>query len=486
MISKSENDIRTEIVTELSNRLPNLDLTEGSPERDMFIEAPLAGQLLELWNKIVYTAKLHAPHIYSTELDTVDIKNYTQNYGVTPANATYSEGIVTFYTRTEPTTNIIINDGTIVRTTESNPIEFAVQGTYTMYFSIASSYYNATTQQYEINCAVKSTVAGVGYKAAENTVTTISTSITGIDGVTNSSPITGGQDSESIDSALNRVIQKFQGRTLGPSQGLKNYIISYVEAVNVVGANDPEMERDEGLGGAIDFYVIGDDLTTVTDAVTITSTGLATGVNVLYTSTSLIFIYQPVHEIGGLIVNDVTIDPTYYTLSVDTGILAKSTRSVDKILITSTGISAGFYFKSNDTIEATYIYNALLQTIEDDLNSEANYYENRDYLLREMTPVTVDVYMEFKELAGQDWVAVASSVELAISDFINSIKNGGSVELADIVGIAKVIPAVDNIDLTTVDQDPVGGGTKTAQKDILLGKNEYPIAGTITLDRWTN
>jgi len=486
MISKSESDIRNEIIYELSTRLPNLDLTEGTPERDLFIEAPLTGQLSELWNKIIYTAKLHAPHVYSADLDTADLKNYMGNYAVIPLSATYSEGVATFYTKTTPTRDIIINDGVIVRTTESNPIEFSVQGTYILRYAIASSYYNATTLRWEINCAVKATVSGTNSKASTNTVTTIVTSVSGIEGVTNAAPITGGADSESVESALNRVIQKFQGRTLGPTQGLINYISSYAEAVNVVGANDPEMLRDEGLGGCIDFYIIGEDLTAAIDTVTITSTGLDTGVNVLYTSTSLILINQPVQEITSLIISSSIISPDYFTLEKDTGSLKKSTRSFDKITITSTGISAGVYFKAGDVVEANYNYNALLHTIEDDLNSTANYYENRDYLLREMTAVTINVYMEFKEQAGQDWAALADTVETTISDFINSIKNGGSVELADIVGVVKAIPTVDNIDLTTVDQDPVGGGQKTSSKDILLGKNEYPVAGTITLARWTN
>jgi hypothetical protein len=131
-------------------------------------------------------------------------------------------------------------------------------------------------------------------------------------------------------------------------------------------------------------------------------------------------------------------------------------------------------------------HNSLLQTIQDSLNEQGNHYMNRDYLVREMIDVTIDVYMKFKEEAGQDFTSVSSTVDLDIATFIDSIGTGGSVELADVIGVAKAISAVDNIDLTTVAITNIGGGTLTAQGDILLGKNQYPVSGTITLERWTN
>ena len=486
MISKTANDIRSETIGELLARLPNLDLTDGSPERDMFIEAPIAGQLLDLWGRLIYAAKLHAPHTYQSDIEDADLINYMSNYGISQTAATYSAGVVTFYSNVPPTQDIVILDGTIVKTRETTPIEFAVQGTYTMYFSVAASYYNANTLRYEINCSVKALVAGSASRAGANTIIDISSGISGIAGVTNANPITGGLDVESVTDALARVIGTFQGRGLGPTQGLINFIKPYVEAVNVVGANDPEMLRDEGLGGMIDFYVIGEDIVSAVDITTITSTGLSTGTNVTYTSTGIKLLYQPVKNILSVIVNTAVISPSYYTLILDTGILSKSTQASDKVTVTSTGLANGFWFKANDAVEITYQYNSLLSTIDTDLNSLENHYQNRDYLLREMTEVTIVVYMRIKETAGQDFTAVSTDVGTAVSSFINSIKNGGSLELADVVGTAKAITTVDNIDLTTVSLTPTGGGTKTAQGDILFAKNEYPVAGAITIVRWTN
>lgn len=486
MISKTENDLRTELIQAIQDRLPNLDLTQGTPECDLFVEAPIAGSLLDIWNKIVYTAKLFAPHVYSDDIETVDLQTYISNYGISQNAATYAEGIVTFYANTQPTQDIIIPDGTIIRTKATVPIEFSVEGTHYMYLSIVASYYNALTKRWEINCNVKAVNSGTESNVGTATIVDVTNSILGITGISNSAPVTGGEPAESITSALDRVVDTFRGRSLGPTQGLINFIKQYVTAVNVVGANDPEMLRDGGVGGAVDFYVIGEDLTDGTDTFTVTSTGLSLSLTVPYTATSITFVNQPVHEITSLTINSIIIQPAYYQLTADTGILAKSTQGFDMLTITSAGTSTGLSFKVNDSIEVRYIYNILLHTVEDELNSTANHYVNRDYLLREMTPVTVAVYMKFKELAGQDFSTIATTVETNISSFINSINNGGSVELADIIGVAKALVAVDNIDITVVSITPTGGGHLTAQGDILLDKNEYPVAGVITLVRWTS
>ena len=486
MITKSESEIRNEMIAELQERLPNLDLTEGTPERDIFVEAPVSGHLVNAWGDIIYSAKLHAPHVYVDDLEEADLKNYMENYDVSPDSAKYSEGIVTFYSNSEPTNDVTIPDGTIVRTTDANPIEFATQGTYIIYQAIVSSYFNANTQRWEINCSVKSVIPGADYKAGTGTVTEITSSVAGISGVTNESPITGGEEAESVSEAMERVIEKFQGRGLGPTQGLINFVTPYVDAINVVGANDPEMERDEGLGGAIDFYVIGEDLTDATETVAITSTGLASGVGVSYTSTGIILTNQPVSDITALIVNGDVTPTDYYELVKDTGILAKSTQSSDKVEITSTGLANGFSFGDSDSVEINYIYNALLTEIETDLNSAENHYQNRDYLLREMTEVTIEVYLEFVELSGQDFETVKTTVELTVSDHIDSIKNAGTLEVADVVTVAKNLSTVDNVNITTANLTNTGGGTKTSAGDIIFEKNEYPVAGAITLERWTS
>ena len=55
---KSVDEIRSGLLTEYSRLQPDLDLSEGTPERDIFIEAQIAGALSELWDNEDYTSKL--------------------------------------------------------------------------------------------------------------------------------------------------------------------------------------------------------------------------------------------------------------------------------------------------------------------------------------------------------------------------------------------------------------------------------------------
>lgn len=486
MVIKSIEDIRTELVTQYNELIPQLDLTEGTPERDIFVEAQISGNLQQIWDGIEYTQKLHAPLVYYEDLDEDDIDNYCSTFNVIQSPATYSTGEVTFFTTSEPTTDISIEDGTVISTVSTVPIEFEVVGNYTIYVDTKDAYYNATTERWEITCSVQAVNAGAQYRAASGSVKKLVSSVSNIEGVVNESAISGGEEAESIINRLQRVSDKFQGRDLGPTAGIKSFISVYTRDINIVGANDPLMLRDEALGGSIDIYVIGEELTTATDEVTISQNGLDLGVNVDYTSTSVTFANQPVSSITNFIKNGLVVNPTYYTLEADTGVLKKSTRGFDKLVMTSTGLINLGNFVAGDTLKITYLYNSFLKTIEDDLNSTANHFQNRDYLLREMNGVTIDISLRFKEVEGQDFDTVKATAQNAAVTFIDSIKTAGSVELADVVGVVKNTTGVDNIDLTTATITPYGGGSLTAQGDVLLDNNEFPVAGATTFTRWTN
>jgi len=487
MIIKNTNDIRTDLLNELNTALPDLDLTEGTPERDMFVETPITGQLSGIWDGIIYAQKLYAPLVYYDDLEEDEINQFCSTYNVIQRPATYSAGTVTFYTSTEPVNDIVIADGSEIATIGANPVRFVVDGTYTLYAANQVAYYNAVNERWEITVSVRAINAGPDERTASGTVTSIISDIDGIDGVNNDESITGGEDAETVIERLRRVNEKFQGRDLGADAGLRSHIGLYTRYIDIVGANDPLMERDEGLGGAIDIYIIGEDLETKTDTVNITSTGLTLSTSVVnYTSTGITFEKQPVHQISGVVKNGTVLNTSYYTLSQDTEILRKSTQGFDKVLLTSTGISAIGPFADGDEVKITYNYNKMLHTIEEDLNSTGNHYQNRDYLLREMDKVSIAVYMKFKEVSGQDFDTVVSSVELEVSTFITGIKNTGDVQLADIEGIVKKHSGVDNVDLTTAAITPTGGGVLSTQGDILLGKNEYPDPGIMTFERWTS
>jgi hypothetical protein len=93
--------------------------------------------------------------------------------------------------------------------------------------------------------------------------------------------------------------------------------------------------------------------------------------------------------------------------------------------------------------------------------------------------------LKIKAKTNFDFTTYSPSWELAIGDFITANQAESSLELADVTTVAKDQTGVDNIDLTTAVITPVGGGSKTAQGDILMTQNTYMSPGTITLIPWT-
>ena len=340
MITKDMNDVRASILRQFATYLPNLDLTEGTPERDLFVEAPLAGFISPLWSYATYIAQLQSPMVYSSNLAVDDINNYINTFQIIPVSATYASGTVTFFTYNKPKADIVIGTGTTVTTTSNPPNQYVTTTTAVIYLSNNVPYYNAASQRWEITTNVQSNTAGSGYGAGANTVTRIPTRINGIDGCTNVMPIIDGSPAESITSKLQKVTQKFQGRDLSSTSGTKSYIKSLSSNANVVLAGDPLMLRDGGLGGCIDVYVMDQNLVTTSDTLSITFTGLTNPTNVKYTSTTIKFINQPVNSlvsllrtIGGV---TTTTSSTQYTLVQDTGVLQYSTNSSDKLKLIET------------------------------------------------------------------------------------------------------------------------------------------------------
>lgn len=477
---KTRDTLTSGLITSLESRL-NIDLTEGTSERDIFVESPVTGQLLDIWSGLQYLFKLQAPFIYSNELLTADLDVFCRNNGVTEIAATYSSGEVVFYTYTEPTKDIIISSSNSCSTSDGK--NYTVSGYYIIPYVNRATYYNAVNRRWEITVNVIAQTQGTEGTTAALTVSKINGSIVGIEGVTNIAAITGGTDAGTIQEKLALVKRNFKGRNLATTEGIKLLVDNYSKNSAIIGSNDPLMLRTGGLGGGIDIYIRDEILEGAVDTVTITSTGLNTLTDPTYTTTSIKFLYQPVHSITSVSKNGTTLSSSYYTLIQDEGLLAKSTTSLDNLTLTSTGISAIGYFVAGDVIVINYNYNKLLHTIEDELNAPTNLYDNRDFLLREQSSFTVDTYMKIKLYTGFTIASVISSASLKVSDYI-SANTSSLIELADIVGIIKNLAGVDNIDLSTASITPSDGRTKTASGDIPVSSNEYAKAGNMNLVAW--
>ena len=484
MIGKTLESLRADMLSAYLSKLPQLDLTEGTPERDLFIEAPIAGSLYYLHQSLDYLYKLHAPFIYYSELSEVDIDEFCKNFGIEPQGPTKSFGLVTFFTYTEPTEDITIPQGTIVSTSGSEPIEFQTVSSATLYSANKPFYFNASKNRWEIIVPVESIGAGPEYRAGSNTVTLLVSSITGIDGVTNVDPIAGGSVGETTEEKLQRVLEKFQGRNLGTVAGLTSFVKQFTKKCMIITSGDPLMLRDGGFGGCVDIYVLGEELNSYTESIPITALGLIDPINTKYTSTSITLEKQPVMSIISCLVDNIPLPLTYYTLQKDTGLLKNSTKSKDKLVLTPEGINFLGSFQSGQVITISYTYNELFHKITNMLVSDEFFYINRDYLVRGFTKVVINVSIAIAMKKGYSLDNYLPSIQLVISDVIDRNSLSSSIERADIVTALGSESYIDNISLESCVLTSSGGGTITANGDILLTKSEYAVCGSINVSEW--
>lgn len=482
MYIKTRTDLRADLIKSYTD-LVDLDIeTEGTSERDIFVEAPIEGQLLDIWNGLDYLQKLQSPLLYENDLLDSDKDKFCRNYNVGDISATYATGEVILYTEVKPIVDIYVDSSYQVSTDDSS-VTFKIVGFYTIPVELADNYYNSITNRYELSVRVVALTAGVSGNVATYKITKLVQPITGIAGCINNSPTSDGEPAGTISQRMALVKEKQKGRNLANMQGIKNFVGNYVTSLSVVGSNDALMVRSEGLGSCIDIYVKGSELSGYTDTFVVTSTGL-TSLSSQYTDNSITLTMQPVSSIAIFLKNSVPISTTYYSLTKDTGILKNSTRASDRLVLTSTGLTNLGYFDVGDSLEVRYNYNSLLHKIEDTLNEPANQYDNRDYLLYEQTPIYILVYAKVKLYTGYDIPTVTNSFSVAYASFLDAF-TGSSIELADVIGIIKNTAGVDNIDLPTAYINASDNRTKTTSGDIPIYDREYPEPSTINLVAWT-
>jgi len=188
-----------EIIADMQNRAKNeygldIDLSDTSPLseflRSIAQEEALLWQVLE---DVYYSA-------YIDFATGVNLDRVAALLGVTRKPATKATGTVTFSRSTPASSDIYIPLGTRVSTSGDNPIIFETTQGVTL-----------TAGSTSVDAPIQAVEAGTAGNVAANTITVIVDPISGIESVNNSSPTTGGADTESDASLRLRAKQAVEG-----------------------------------------------------------------------------------------------------------------------------------------------------------------------------------------------------------------------------------------------------------------------------------
>lgn len=482
--------MQNEMITAFNNLVPTLDLSEGTPERDIFIEAPISGQLTNLWSQLDYNNRLISPISNYQSLTNTDIDTYCSNFGITRNPATKSTGSVVFYTYSTPSKDVVIQSGVLLATTSSTPYYFTVKTTTTIKLANIVSYYNTSNNRYEFTVGVESQEAGSSYRAGVGTITVIEKAISGIDGVTNISSISGGTDEEGNYSMMQRLISLFQSRGLYNTTGISNYVVNTAPTVLTVGAGDPLMKRDGGVGGCVDVYVKGTTVTSYTDSISITTTGLVNTTISGYTNRYIKLSKQPVVSIDQVLINGAAVASSYYILLSDTtSTVKKSTSANDKLYLTDLGLEKLGGFTSGMAIDIQYSYNSLLHTITSNLTSTQNKVEGRNYLVREFINVPISVAFYVIPSSGYAISDLTNTWNSILSNYFDSMSYGSTISASGFNSLLRGISTISGFDMTRIYFCKTSAGTPSAETTsdpLVVDKNCYPSLGSASFTLWSD
>lgn len=283
---RQQSEIVLSILDYLRSAQPQLDTKPGTVSRDLLVDN-FAAQLAKLYEELQRVSSLQSLRLaLGTDLDRLGY-----NYGVVRKQATKASGagLLTF---NELPADIIIKRGDIV--TAKNGSQFIIQNNKVL-SSVFLSTYKATasqykasldeigiTDQYAVEILLEASIAGEQGNISKYSLS--STSIVGINNVTNASPFGGGTSPEDDAALRSRIIASLGGANTGTALGYKSAATidpSVLDAI-VIEPGDTLMTRDgtvvytdeegnktitsEGTGGKIDIYIYGTRIQEVLDS----------------------------------------------------------------------------------------------------------------------------------------------------------------------------------------------------------------------------
>lgn len=189
--------------------------------------------------------------------------------GVTRKAGIQSRGIVTFFTRTQPTRTLFIPLGTQV---SSGSVTYVTTQDSQIPFENSAAFFDPSTGLYSVDVPIRAEQAGKAGDVGRGQISTILSNVPGLS-VVNQSKTFGGRNQETNYQLATRARVRLASVDTGTEQGIRNVAANEagVEEAVVVDAGNPLMQRDFDptnevhVGGKADVWIRGASNATVTD-----------------------------------------------------------------------------------------------------------------------------------------------------------------------------------------------------------------------------
>lgn len=429
--------------------------TQIGPIPDLFIW-PASG-VLELQNERIRAVQQLLSLTDDGSFSDEDLDRFVANEQMIRLSGSKATVSLIFSRSTVPTSNITIRANfpvaTLADETTGQAYTFLTLQDATLVAANAASYFNNTTQRYELSIPAEAILGAAGANVGANRVTRPLRPLVGFDSVFNRDEASGGGDVESNTALINRYYLSLMGTgpstTRGISKILRNIYNSVLDS-SIICGNNPLNVRSATDGGAVDVYIIGGTPTTTTESI------VFPGVEQIIPLS-----HQPVNAILSA---GTYIQGTDFVLVKDTGGYAGSESASDGIRWLSTGTFPAI----GSVVVVTYTYNSLLGTLQAAFLDDDKAVPGRDILFKTGTQVPITLTGSIKIKPGFSVTSVISAVTSAIMNLINVNKLDADVEVSDIHGVVRSFSSVDNFIIQNLSR--VG---QMGTSDVAIAGNEY-------------
>lgn len=405
----------------------------------------------------------------------VDLELKVADYGIKRKDAVKAAGQLQFVlTAPAPITGFTIQAGTIVSTPPSfNPYD-AVEFQTTIDLTITSG--NTTGA-----VGATATVAGAASNQPVGAVTVLTTAVSGVQGVINTTAFTGGSDSESDSSLQNRGIAAFVSSANDKAISFQSAVsdVPGILAAAVAGYGDPIMVRDNGNGGKADIYYQGVPNVQQTTE-TFTFRHLINSGDYSFSP----YVYAPpafnvlrnIPVVSIVSVTNLTtaaiVPPAQYALVLDTSqAFGGSDRAADTLHWFSTaGISDG------DQLEVAFTYNAMVGTAR--AAAETKRGATVDLLVKPGFAVPVNVAITVNAKTQVSIPTVRAALEQTLTTLLATrLLNQDLLQAA----VIQKVLQVSNVQNLQVPLDLLSIGL-TGVSDIIVNEAQYITPGSIAVN----
>lgn len=309
-MARTTDQIRNSLKSTIAGIDNRVDLKVG-PVWD-YLLAPLPPEFSTIESEIERLQRFYSP-TFATVATPAEARDFALNFGTSVSVGGFARVPVVFYRNSPPPTGSVytVPTGSLVMTIDNNLV-YATISSVTMSGNYASTYFNPSTQRYEVTVLVQAVAPGEKYNIPPKHISRMQPSIDGFDGVIQYVAAYGGTPSEDSIAVAQRVQDKFKGLELNSIGGITTQIkqseTDYVTSVTVVRPTDRQEFRRLTNGPSIDVYING------LDPLAFTEEYLAIGGEISVP----IVTNKTVTAIDSVLLNGVSLPPTQWTYLPDT------------------------------------------------------------------------------------------------------------------------------------------------------------------------